>query len=67
MAQPTGPQAPPPEAPPPDAPALRVAAGRDICRLTLREWQPGHSTSASSERRMMKASKVVPQDGQAYS
>jgi len=45
----------------------RVAAGRDIWRVTWRDRQVGQATSASSERRMMKASKVLSQAGQAYS
>ncbi len=55
----------PPEAPPP--PPVRVAAGRERTRDTWRDWQVGQATSASSDRRMMKVSKVLSQAGQAYS
>jgi len=67
MLQPTGPQegAGPPEAAEP--PPRRVAAGRDICRVTCADLQVGQATSASSDFRMMRVSKDVAQDGQAYS
>ena len=66
MPQPTGPQdgvAKPASPPPPE----RVAAGLDICRFTSGDLQVGQATSASSDRRMMRASKLFSQLGQAYS
>ena len=65
MAQPTGPQAGA-VAPPPPSP-LRAAAGRDTSFSTLRPWQAGHLTSASSARRMTSSSNVRSQALQLYS
>lgn len=66
MLQPTGPQegAAKPASPPPP---VRTAAVQDMTRLTLGVWQVGQATSASSDRRMTSASKVLSQAGQAYS
>jgi hypothetical protein len=45
----------------------RVAAGRESCRFTRPEPQPGHSTSAWSDLRRIRVSKAAPQAGQVYS
>jgi len=66
MLQPTGPQEGTGAWPPPEPP-VRAAAGRDICRETLRERQDLQATSASSDFRMMNSSKTVPHSAQAYS
>ena len=65
MLQPTGPHEG--AAPPASPPLLRNAAGRDSSRLTWGDRQVGQATSASSDFRMMKASKALSQAGQAYS
>lgn len=67
MPQPMGPQEGAAEAPPPPDPPPRVAAGRDIWRVTTWELQVGQATSASSDLRMMRVSNDLSQAGQAYS
>ena len=64
--QPMGPQSvggPPPAEPPPP----RVAAGRDMRLVTLREPQAGQATSASSDLRRIRVSKSGWPFGQEYS